>query len=148
MVYHRNQPLHLRFQPLHPTLPLRPHHPAGVQIIIDSLNLHHGDAYGRGYYISTVRNLLMEALTFRSDPRLAARLGKRFPNGIQSFSDLCEVIKEIAKNHEEKFDALDLAFIIQSLTYLPQLNCSPHSSPLHAALPHSIQMAKAIEQKK
>ncbi len=108
-----------------------------VGLFMLSLNLHHGDDYGRAWFSMASRRLFQAALNeFRK-----GRDSKR----PLSFAELEEVLSYLSNNHEEFKAAQHLAFVIQGLSEFEQLNLSPNNN--HPAVEHAIHMPEVIDKK-
>lgn len=120
-----------------------------VGLFIQSLNLHHGDDYGRAWFSANSRALLKIAFeatlaTLSRDGR--RRLTARMPR-ITSFRDLHEIIELIAKDGEDIEAAKHLCLIIEMLSEFEQLNMSPKQDPRHPAVVNAIHMPEVIREK-
>ncbi len=79
-----------------------------VQLVLDSLSLFYGSAYGKGYYSQRSRFLLSQAL--------------RAGAGVNSFQDLYKRLQHLYENQKKDFqDAFQLLSVIESLTHYWQL---------------------------
>jgi hypothetical protein len=117
------------------------------EIFCHALDLMHGLEYGRGFFGRFGRDALFQALNYRQNPRLAARLARELPSGIQSFADLDLVVRRLAKSEKEYREASELIFAIRSLSQVEQINLSPSRNPNESAVKHAIQMADVIRLK-
>lgn len=88
-----------------------------VGVIAQSLDLYHGEGYGRGFFGATARALLEAAYktSFTFDP-----LGRRPP--IASFDDLEEAIREECDDPQEMQAARHLLYVVAAMSRFPQLN--------------------------
>ena len=84
------------------------------QILLDSLNLNHGEGYGRSYYTRRSRQTLFEALSMDPQPR--------------SMDELHGRLQEMARHHETQ-DVFELLATVESLTQYPQLALLEPNSP-------------------
>jgi hypothetical protein len=124
-------------------------------LVTQSLNLHHGQDYGRAWFSINARNLLRHAILTTipdADKRpIVNTEGQRrlFPKygPIHSFRDLHEVLKSLTHNTDEFKAAQHLTFIVESLCDFEQLNLAPNTDPNHPALDHAIFMPEVIEKK-
>ena len=124
-------------------------------LVTQSLNLHHGQDYGRAWFSINARNLLRRAILEtipRRDKRYVIEPGEQqtlFPKTgpIQSFRDLHKILKRLTRNTDEFKAAQHLAFIVEGLCDFDQLNLAPHTHPDHPALAHAIFMPEVIEKK-
>lgn len=126
-----------------------------VGLFIQSLNLYHGDDYGRAWFGMNARTLFSRAvqLTLANPPRrrsgqnsAAAEQQALFPKfpPIESFDDLSEILPFLTTNSDEFKSAQHLSFIVQSLVAFEQLNMSPARDSGHPALRHAIHMPEVI----
>lgn len=120
-----------------------------VGLFIQSLNLHHGDDYGRAWFSSVSRALLKLALEV-TRPRVQRHSGRttaaKFPR-ITSFRDLHETIRLLAKDGDEFEAARHLCLIIEMLSEFEQLNLSSRHDPQHPAVQNAIHMPEVIRDK-
>jgi len=124
-------------------------------LITQSLNLHHGQDYGRAWFSINARNLLRHAILATVPgadyrPIVDAKGQKSlFPKygPIQSFRDLHEVLKSLTHDTDEFKAAQHLALVVESLCDFDQLNLAPNTDPNHPALDHAIFMPEVIEKK-
>ena len=126
--------------------------PEMIGLITQSLNLHHGDDYGRAWFSIGSRVLLKAALltaTPADSPwvRDSQRhfVGQRPP--VRSFRDLEEALHAVADNDEEYRAGKHLLFLVESLAEFEQLNLAANRAPGHPALKHAIHMPDVIEQR-
>jgi hypothetical protein len=126
-----------------------------VGLITQSLNLHHGQEYGRAWFSVNVRNLLRRAIR-ETVPELALRRLSRpgrqrrlLPTygPIQSFRDLHVILLDLTNDSDEFKAAQHLTFIVESLCDFDQLNLAPNTDPHSPALAHAIFMPEVIEKK-
>jgi hypothetical protein len=124
-------------------------------LVTNSLNLHHGEDYGRAWFSMTARILLRRAILQtipEADmrdivvPRSQRRLFPKY-GPIQSFRDLYPILRDLASDSNEFKAAQHLAFIIESLTDFRQLNLAPSYDVDHPALAHAIHMPEVIREK-
>ena len=122
-------------------------------LVIQSLNLHHGDDYGRAWFSIAARTLLKhsleESLGRRNRPGSARRSSSLFPvQTIQSFQDLDDAIRFLSMEGGKDYEAAKhLGLIVNALADFPQLNLSPGRNPNHSALKHAIHMREAVRDK-
>ncbi len=119
-------------------------------LILQSLNLHHGDDYGRAWFSTAASILLKHALEQTLDRRGGkGRNARNAPAAqtVQSFQDLDDVTCFITADNTEYQAAKQLNFIVNSLASFPQLNLSPRRNPNHPALQHAIHMPDVIREK-
>jgi hypothetical protein len=124
-------------------------------LITNSLNLHHGEDYGRAWFGMNARILLRRAIletvphadkrnlvTPHEQSRLFPKYGP-----IQSFCGLYPILRDLAHDSDEFRAAQHLTFIIESLTDFQQINLAPDQHPNHPALDHAIHMPEVIREK-
>lgn len=119
-------------------------------LILQSLNLHHGDDYGRAWFSTAARILLKHALEQTLDRRAGRGRSGRNPAAtqtVQSFQDLDDVTGFMSADNNDYQAAKQLNFIVNSLASFPQLNLSPRRNPNHPALQHAIHMPEVIRDK-
>ncbi|PHQ35139.1 TraM recognition domain-containing protein [Rhodopirellula bahusiensis] len=126
--------------------------PEILGVILQSLNLYHGDDYARAYFGKEVRTLLRDAyLATMPDEQSRRGIGggRRFrrEGKIESFWDLDDVLKELAANSRQYEAAKHLSMIVQSLCDFEQLSLTPSRDPNETAIEHAISMPEAIEEK-
>jgi hypothetical protein len=86
--------------------------PQLVQLVLDSLNLNHGQGYGRQYYSQRSRMLLSQALQLSPPP--------------ETFLELYKAVMKLAQSDKKGFhDAFELIATIETLTHYPQLITTP-----------------------
>jgi TraM recognition site of TraD and TraG len=123
-----------------------------IGLVTQSLNLHHGDDYGRAWFSIGARVLLKAAL-LASAPKDSpgARQTARYPVGqrppVLSFRDLEDALSVIARNEEEHKAGQHLLFLVESLADFEQLNLAANRAPEHPALRHAIHMPEVIDKK-
>ena len=110
-----------------------------VGLFMMSLNLHHGDDYGRAWFSISSRMLFQEALR---ELQKRSTAGRPF-----SFGELERVIYQLAADQKEFKAAQHLAFIVANLGQFEQLNLSPSTAPNHAAVQNAIHMPEVIAEK-
>ena len=99
------------------------------QLILDALSLNHGEGYGKSYFSSQSRTLLLDAINHPSRPR-------SFPELHKTLLKLCE-----EGDYQEGFELLAT---IQTLTQYPQLVVTPE---YEVKLPHQIiHMPQVLER--
>ncbi len=110
-----------------------------------SLNLHHGDDYGRGYYSLASRTLLQDCLKRALDlEQVTRRRGSRGQDVPQSFVELEAQVRQLAASSEEYRAGQHLLHVLQSLIDFPQLNMTPVRNPDEPAVKHAIHMPDVI----
>ena len=119
-----------------------------VGLFIQSLNLHHGDDYGRAWFSSVSRALLKLAFEM-TQPQLKGAGRRRLTKlpRITSFRDLHEAIQLIAKDGDEFEAARHLCLIVEMLSEFEQLNLSPRHDPRSPAVQNAIHMPEVIREK-
>jgi TraM recognition site of TraD and TraG len=126
--------------------------PDTIGLVTQSLNLHHGDDYGRAWFSIGARVLLKAAL-LASAPAGSpwARQTTRYPVGqrppVLSFRDLEDALSVIARNDDEHKAGQHLLFLVESLADFEQLNLAANRAPNHPALRHAIHMPEVIDQR-
>lgn len=99
------------------------------QLMLDALSLNHGEGYGKSYFSSQSRTLLLDAINHASCPRT-------FPDLYQTLVKLCD-----QGDYQEAFELLAT---IQTLTQYPQLVVTPE---YEIKLPHQvIHMPRVLER--
>jgi len=126
--------------------------PDMIGLITQSLNLHHGDDYGRAWFSIGARVLLKAALLASAPQGSAwAQRGGRYSVGqhppVQSFRDLETILSVIAGDDEEYKAGKHLLFLVESLADFEQLNLASNRAANHPALRHAIHMPEVIAQK-
>jgi type IV secretory pathway TraG/TraD family ATPase VirD4 len=126
--------------------------PEILGVILQSLNLYHGDDYARAYFGKEVRTLLRDAYLATMPDETSRRGldgGRRFrrEGKIESFWDLDDVLKELAANSRQYEAAKHLSMIVQSLCDFEQLSLTRSRDPSESAIEHAISMPEAIEEK-
>ena len=126
--------------------------PEMIGLVTQSLNLHHGDDYGRAWFSIGSRVLLKAALltTMPADSPWVRdgqpyAVGQRAP--VLSFRDLEQALRAVAADDEEYRNGKHLLYLVESLADFEQLNLAANASPDHPALRHAIHMPEVIEQK-
>ena len=113
-----------------------------------SLNLHHGDDYGRGFFSLGSRTLLQDCikqcLEFEQSTR--PRRGKKRPQAPESFVELEAKIRELSKTSDEYRSGQHLLHVLQSLVDFPQLNMAPRRNANEPAIKHAIHMPEVIDE--
>ena len=120
-----------------------------VGLFIASLNLHHGDDYGRAYYSMIARSAFENAVReLLGLDRLGKKKSRRKESqGIGSFERLYQEIRRLCRSEEEFRGAQHLACVLESLVGFKQLNMSPGRQRNHPALKHAIHMPEVIREK-
>ncbi len=143
------------FNPWDPRLLSRLTLPDVLGLFTQSLNLHHGEDYGRGWFAVLARTLLrrgiLETIPAFDGRPLSTEDGQRLlsltPGPIRSFKDLLPILQQLADDNEEFRAARHLTFVVESLTDFEQLNLAPNRNPDHPAIRHAIYMPEVIRQK-
>lgn len=113
-----------------------------------SLNLHHGDDYGRGYFSLASRTLLQDCLKRALDLEQATqRRGSQTQCVPQSFVELEAQLRQLSNGTEEYRAGQHLLHVLQSLIDFPQLNLSPSDGNNQTAVNHGIHMPEVIRDK-
>ena len=111
-----------------------------------SLNMHHGDDYGRGYFTLSSRTLLQVALQGQSESYRRRNLPPP-TSAPESFIALHEEVRRLARNREEHRNGEHLLHVLKSLVDIPQLNLSPNKPDDDAAARHAIHMPEVVRDK-
>ena len=110
-----------------------------------SLNLHHGDDYGRQYFSLTCRTLFQDSLKWALDLENSARQrgsgGHEVP---QSFVELEHKIRDLVQSDDEYRAGQQLLHVLKTLVDFPQLNMTPARNPHEPAVQHAIHMPDVI----
>lgn len=122
-----------------------------VGFVIQSLNLHHGEDYGRAWFSTAARMLLKRAVESALGQPSWRAAAPRNPSSsprepIRSFRQLEPIHRDLASGEEFKA-ARHLCFVVECLAEFDQLNLSPDSVPNHSALAHAIHMPEVIRAK-
>jgi len=113
-------------------------------LLIQSLNLHHGDDYGRAWFTIASRMLLKAAFLQTVPPEGTNQQAAAAP--IESFQDLNEIIQLLAQEDDKQFQAAQhLQFLVESLAQFEQLNQSPSNSSSQEVLDQAIHMPDVIK---
>ncbi len=120
-----------------------------VGLMMNAMNLHFGSDYGRAWFTIANRILLKRAL---NETRPAAPGTRRQPwprkfEEIQSFRELNEIILYLAADGKDYQSAQHLAFLVESLAEIEQLNLCPRHDRHHPALAHAITMNQVVRDK-
>jgi hypothetical protein len=110
-----------------------------------SLNLHHGDDYGRAFFSLASRTMLQDclkqALDLEQVPRRRGSQGQDVP---QSFVELEAQLRQMSASNEEYRAGQHLMHVLQSLIDFPQLNMTSTRNPDEPATEHAIHMPDVI----
>lgn len=99
------------------------------QLMLDALSLNHGEGYGKSYFSSQSRTLLLDAINHPSCPR--------------TFPALHKTLLKLCKEGEYQ-EGFELLATIQTLTQYPQLVVTPE---YEVKLPHQvIHMPQVLER--
>ena len=100
--------------------------PEILGLFLLSLNLHHGDDYGRSYFSLGSRTLLQDCIKRCLELEQATRRRqRRRPQAPESFVELEAKIRDLSKSSEEYRSGQHLLHVLQSLVDFPQLNVCP-----------------------
>ena len=116
-----------------------------VGFFISSLNLYHGEDYGRAWFGMSARMLLQEAIKRSLGKSTSRQRVNRF-EPIRSFQELEPILRDIARTHDEFSAAQQLCFVIESLADFEQLNFGAQGANKNA-IKHAIHMPEVIEEK-
>ena len=118
-----------------------------VGFLMSALNLHHGSDYGRAWY--TIANRVLMKRAFQETlNRTNGSGGRGRPSSyekVESFKDLNDIILFLAADGKEYQAAQHLAFLIESLAEVEQLNLSARTHPNHPSVENAINMSDAID---
>lgn len=110
-----------------------------------SLNLHHGDDYGRQYFSLSTRTLFQDCLNWALDLENSARQrGNRGLKVPQSFVELEQMIRELIQSDDEYRAGQQLLHVLKTLVDFPQLNMTQSQNPNEPAVKHAIHMPDVI----
>lgn len=114
-----------------------------------SLNMHHGDDYGRAFFGMNDRSLFQNAVkdSLALERATQRRSQRRDAQAPQSFVELEEYVREQAQNNPEFRGGQHLLHVLQSLIDFPQLNMSPTRDAPSAAMEHAIHMPDVVREK-
>ena len=124
-------------------------------LFIQSLNLHHGEDYGRGFFAIMARTLFRRGILETVPPKHCSGLAEGTNqeglfcrhDPIHSFVDLDPLLKSLADDQEELRQARHLCFLVESLTDFKQLNMAPNRDPEGPALHNAIFMPEVVRDK-
>jgi hypothetical protein len=124
-------------------------------LFIQSLNLHHGDDYGRAWFGANNRHGLRRAIletipdAAKKDLVGTGSQQRLFPKygPIQSFRDLYRILCELAKDDNELKAAKHLALTVECLCDFEQINITATSPGHDDARAAAIFMPDVIEKK-
>ena len=120
--------------------------PEILGLFLLSLNLHHGDDYGRAYFGMKLRTFLQDALKEALDLE-NDDVGSRNGVGPESFVDLERMLRELSQSSDEYRQADHLLHVLQSLLDLPQLNMTTGQQAGKAAVENAIHMPEVVREK-
>jgi hypothetical protein len=112
-----------------------------------SLNMHHGDDYGRSFFSMKARTLLQDALKDALDLETDGRTGSRQAYGPESFVELERLLRDLCRSNDEYRQSEHLLHVLQSLLDLPQLNMTPGPQGNNQAANHAIHMPEVVREK-
>jgi hypothetical protein len=118
-----------------------------VSFIIQSLNLHHGDDYGRAWF--SILSQVQAKRAVQHDPRTARHFQNRAMatrlQPVESFVELHNLVQEVSQLYEDDFkSARHLSFVVENLAEFEQLNLMQRNHPAHA---NAIRMSEAVRNK-
>lgn len=119
-------------------------------LFLVSLNMHHGDDYGRAFFGLKSRTFLQEALKAALDLEASPVRNRRRHDGLgvpQSFADLEAILRRISQNRDDQLSNELLVHVLQSLVDFPQLNMSPSPHANNVAVQNAIHMPEVIRDK-
>ncbi len=123
--------------------------PEILGLFLLSLNMNHGDDYGRAFFGLKSRALLQEALKHGLDlENSPLRSRNRHSTTVpQSFVELETMLQKLARNSQEQRAGEHLVNVLQSLVDFPQLNMAPNQPASSQAVQHAIHMPDVIRGK-
>ena len=117
-------------------------------LFLISLNMHHGDDYGRAYFGMKARSLFQEALKEALDRETSSpRRRRRAAEVPESLADLEAMLRDLARSDEEYRAGEHLVHVLQSLVDFPQLNMSPRRDWREPAVADGIHMPEVVRDK-
>lgn len=118
-----------------------------VSFIIHSMNLHHGDDYGRAWFsiLSQIQAKRAVQRDLRPEYRARQRTGQHGPEPVESFIQLHNLLAEMAEVYPDDFKkGQHLSFLVENLAEFEQLSFSRRNNPATA---NAIRMSQAIANK-
>lgn len=109
-----------------------------------SLNMHHGDDYGRAFFGLKSRTLLQDALKQALALENAPPTRRRREPLPQSFADVERLVRKASSANPQ---GDHLLHVLQSLLDFPQLNMSPGRDARQSAVDNAIHMPEVIREK-
>ena len=125
--------------------------PQLVGLISQSLNLRHGQDYGRAWF-SMLAYIQARRAVQKTDPsknQHQGKLDRLIPSDypIQSFAELHDLVLEVNDADSELAKAKHLAYILECLADFEQLNLAPGPGVKQSALDNAIHMPDVIRNK-
>ena len=122
-----------------------------VGLISQSLNLRHGQDYGRAWYSMLAYIQARRAIekTKPIDPQRRGKLDSYIPTDypIESFAELHHLVVDVNNADSELAKARHLAYILECLADFDQLNLAPGEGVKQSALDNAIHMPDVIANK-
>jgi len=122
--------------------------PEVVGLFMQSLNLHHGEDYGRAFFQMFARHFIRKGIDESVSASKRSRGTTFLPKPpIQSFREFNDILEKMPSDNEELRGIRHLSFIVESLTDFDQLNLSPNRAPNDPKLANAIFMPDVIREK-
>jgi hypothetical protein len=122
-----------------------------VGLVSQSLNLRHGQDYGRAWYsmLAYIQTRRAIEKTRPVDSQHRGRLDSLIPSDypIQSFTELHDLVVDINNADNELGKARHLAYILECLADFEQLNLAPGAGVKQSAIDSAIHMPDVIANK-
>jgi hypothetical protein len=122
-----------------------------VGLISQSLNLRHGQDYGRAWFSMLAYIQARRAIqrTGPSGNQRRNKLDQLIPSDypIESFAELRDLVNEVNDADSELAKAQHLAYVLECLAEFEQLNLAPGAGVKQSAIDHAIHMPDVIRNK-
>ncbi len=119
-----------------------------VGLISQSLNLRHGQDYGRAWYsmLSYIQTRRAVQKTNPANPSHRSKLDRLIPSDypIESFAELHSLVDEVNDSDSELAKARHLAYLLECLGEFDQLNLAPGAGVKQSAIDNAIHMPDVI----
>lgn len=119
-----------------------------VGLISQSLNLRHGQDYGRAWYsmLSYIQTRRAIQKTNPANSSHRSKLDRLIPSDypIESFAELHSLVVEVNDSDSELAKARHLAYLLECLAEFDQLNLAPGAGVKQSAIDHAIHMPDVI----